>query len=71
MVFLFNRTTKNIPSNYIPHETIICDDKDPSWFNNNIKQLIQEKNIIYESYILTLSTLGLTDPLFTLEGGVG
>ena len=44
MIFLFNRTIKNILSNYIPHETIICDDKDPPWINSNIKQLIQEKN---------------------------
>ena len=41
---LFNRTIKNILSNYIPHKTIICDDKDPPWINNNIKHLIQEKN---------------------------
>ena len=40
MISLFNRTIKNILSNYIPHETIICDGKDPPWFNNNIKQLI-------------------------------
>ena len=52
MVSLFNRTIKNILSNYIPHETIICDDKDPPWFNNNIKQLIQEKSNTYKSYIL-------------------
>ena len=44
MIFLFNRTIKNILSNYIPHETIICDDKDPPWINSNIEQLIQEKN---------------------------
>ena len=37
MVSLFNRAIKNILSNYIPHETIICDDKNPHWFNNNIK----------------------------------
>ena len=53
MVSLFNRTIKNILSNYIPHETIICDDKDPPWFNNNIKQLIQEKNNTYKSHILS------------------
>ena len=29
MVSLFYRTIKNILSNYIPHETIICDGKDP------------------------------------------
>ena len=40
-------------SSYIPHETIICDDKDPPWFNYNIKQLIQEKNNTYKSYILS------------------
>ena len=43
MVSLFNKTIKNVLSNYIPHETITCDDKDPPWFNKNIKQLIQEK----------------------------
>ena len=41
MVSLFSRTIKNILSNYIPHETVICDDKDPPWINNKIKQLIQ------------------------------
>ena len=53
MVSLFNRTIKNILSNYIPHETIICDDNDPPWFNKNIKQLIQGKNNAYKSYILS------------------
>ena len=52
MVSLFNRTVKNIFSNYIPHETIISDDKDPSWFNNNIKHLIQERKNTYKSHIL-------------------
>ena len=37
MVSLFNRTIKNIRSNYIPHETIICDDKDLLWYNNSMK----------------------------------
>ena len=34
----------NILNNYIPHETIICDDKDPPWFNSRIKSLIENKN---------------------------
>ena len=29
MVHLFNKTIKNILSNYIPHETITFDDRDP------------------------------------------
>ena len=53
MVSIFNKTIKNILSNYIPHETITCDDKDPPWFNKNIKQLIQEKNNTYKRYILS------------------
>ena len=52
MVFLFNKTAKNIFSNFILHETVTCDDRDPHWINNNIKQLIQEKNNTHRSYIL-------------------
>ena len=51
-VYLFNKTIKNIVSNYIPHETIICNDKDPPWINNNIKKLINDKNHAYASYCL-------------------
>ena len=43
-VNIFNTIIKNILSNYIPHETITCDDRDPPWINKNIKQLILEKN---------------------------
>ena len=34
----------NILSNFILHETIVCDDKATPWFNKAIKSLIQEKN---------------------------
>ena len=40
MVCLFNKTIKNVLSNYSPHETTTCDAKDPPWINNKIKQLI-------------------------------
>ena len=30
---MFNKTIKNIMSNYIPHETIIYDDRDPPSIN--------------------------------------
>ena len=36
MVYLYNETIKNILSDYIPHETITCDDRDPPWINNSI-----------------------------------
>ena len=51
MVYLFNNIIKNILSNYIPHKTITCDDRDPPWINNKIKQLIQEINNTYRIYI--------------------
>ena len=48
---MFNKTIKNIMSNYIPHEKIICDDRDPPWINIDIKQLILDKNRAYRFYI--------------------
>ena len=42
-VSIFRNTTLNILSNFIPHETIVCNDKDPSWLNRTIKSPIQEK----------------------------
>ena len=50
-VYTFNKTIKNIMSNYIPYETIICDDRDPPWINKDTKQLILDKNQAYKSYI--------------------
>ena len=49
-VSLFNKTILNILNNYIPHETIICDDKDPPWFNSRIKSLIGNKDKIRKNY---------------------
>ena len=39
----FNKTIKNILSNFIPHETITFDDRDPPWINSQVKHLINEK----------------------------
>ena len=38
-------------SNYLPHETTICNDIDPPWINKDIKQLILDKHHAYKSYI--------------------
>ena len=43
-VSIANKTIKNILSNYIQHETITIDDRDPPWLNKNVKSLIDEKN---------------------------
>ena len=39
MVYFFNKTIKNIISNYFPHEAITCDDTDPLWINNKIQEI--------------------------------
>ena len=44
----FNKTVLSIRSNFIPHEIIVCDDKDPPWFNEKIKSLINERT--YNAY---------------------
>ena len=42
-VYFFNKTIKNILSNFIPHETITFDDRDPPWINSQVKHLINKK----------------------------
>ena len=50
-VYTFAKTIKNIFPNFIPHETILCDDRDPPWTSKKIQNLINEKNTAYQSYI--------------------
>ena len=35
---------------FIPHETLICDDRDPSWFNNKFQSFILEKNAAIKKF---------------------
>ena len=66
-VSLFNKTILNILNNYIPHETIICDDKDPPWFNSRIKSLIENKNKIHKNYQRYKSNTQLLSKLNLLQ----
>ena len=50
MIHLFNRTIKNILHNFILHEIITCDDRNPPWINCSIKRLIQDKNDAYKRF---------------------
>ena len=49
-VAIFNRIILNILSNYILHETIVCNDRDPPWFNDKIRLLINEKTTSYKYF---------------------
>ena len=53
-VFTFNKTALNILSNFIPHELIVCDGKDPPWFNTKIKSLIHEKIKTYKVFRINI-----------------
>ena len=56
----FNITVLNILSNYIPHEFVECDDKDPPWFNKKIRALTQEeKNVAFKNYHNNSSNIAL------------
>ena len=49
-VSISNNTINNVLSNFIPHETITCDHKKPTWFNKNVINLIKNKSIFYKSH---------------------
>ena len=50
---VFNRTISIILKSFIPHETIVCDDKDPPWFDKRIKYFIQEGKSLPETFGIT------------------
>ena len=50
-VHFFTKTILNIFHNYIPNKTILCNDKDPPWFDNEIRKILTMKNKIFEQYI--------------------
>ena len=50
-VYIFNDIILSIISDFIPHEAIICDDRDPPRINNKIKKIIYEKNKEHKKYI--------------------
>ena len=49
-VAIFNRTILNILNNFFLHETIVCNDRDPSWFNDKIRLLIKQETTVYKYF---------------------
>ena len=66
-VFIFNKTVLNVLSNFIPHEVVVCDDKDPPWFNGKIKLLINEKLRTYNAYRKNIENNQLCKNLSSLQ----
>ena len=50
MVDICIKTIQNKLSNFIPHQTVTIDDKDPSWFNTITKSSRQEKSKISKNF---------------------
>ena len=47
---IFNEKFLDILRNLIPHETVLCDDRDRTWFNNKIKSLTHEKKKTFKRF---------------------
>ena len=50
-VHFFNKTILNIFLNCIPNETILCNYRDPPWFNNEIRKILTKKSEIFKQYM--------------------
>ena len=67
MVSIFNQTIVNILCNFIPHETVLFDDRDPPWMNKEIKKLIHEKKSIFNCFRQNNNDKQLLDRLKDLQ----
>ena len=63
----FNKSILKILSNFIPHETILCDDKDPPWFSSPIKSLLQAKSTVFKNYRKNKTNIQLLNKLNLLQ----
>ena len=48
---LFNETVLNIILNFIPHEAVTFDDRDPPWMTSRIKKTINDKNLAFKRFV--------------------
>ena len=66
-VYIFSNTILNIPRILIPHEIIVCGNKDPPWFNRAIRSLIQEKKDRFNKYRKSKDNIQLLQHLRLLQ----
>ena len=64
---IFNETVLNALSNFIPHEVMVCDDKDPPWFTGKVKSLFNEKLRTYNAYRKNVNNIQLRNNLISLQ----
>ena len=64
---IFNKTILNVLSNFIPHEVIVCDVKDPPWFNRKIKSSFNEKLRTDNAYRKNVDNIQFHNNLLSLQ----
>ena len=58
-VYIFSKSVLNLLSNFIPHKTLSCSDKDSLWFNSQIKSLLGLKNKVLKNYRMSKTSTQL------------
>ena len=66
-VSILNNIISNVPSNFNLHETIICDDRNPPWFCNEMKNLIKKNNILYKLNLTSDKDTNKLEPIKCLQ----
>ena len=66
-VSIFNQNIINILCNFIPHETVLFDHRDPPWMNKEIKKLIHEKKHTFNCFRRNNNDKQLLDRLKDLQ----
>ena len=64
---IFNKTVFNVLSNFIPHEVIVCDDKDQPFFIGKINSIFSEKLRTYNAYLKNIDNIQLRNNLISLQ----
>ena len=49
-VSLLNSSVLNVFENFVPNQTIRCNDKKPAWLTNEIKTALRKKNRVFKNY---------------------
>ena len=64
---IFSNSALKFLSNFIPHEVIVCDDKDPPWFKGKTKSLINGKLRTYSACCRNIGNSQLRKNLSSLQ----
>ena len=60
---ILNKYVPNVLCNFIPDETILCDDKDPPWFTSWTKSILQAKSKVFNNHRKNKTNIQLLNKL--------